>query len=94
MTFEPLNVSSREGDHFVVSNDGQTEHEFVLGDETYQDMPEKDMADRDEHMMGMDNAVAVGPGESVELPWRFDEAGEVLYGCHEPGITKAAAGSP
>jgi uncharacterized cupredoxin-like copper-binding protein len=35
--------------------------------------------------MDMGNAVKVGPGETAELTWRFDETGTLLYGCHEPG---------
>ena len=26
--------------------------------------------------------------ETAKLTWRFDEAGEVLYGCQEPAIMK------
>jgi uncharacterized cupredoxin-like copper-binding protein len=55
----------------------------VLGDEAYLDMHEADMDDAD--MMEMGNAVTVAPGETKELTWRFDDVGEVLYGCHEPG---------
>jgi hypothetical protein len=52
---------------FVVRNEGDTDHEFVLGDETYQAMHEEDTAEGGEHMMGMDS-----PGEIEELTWRFD----------------------
>lgn len=31
----------------------------------------------------LSNAVTIAPGETEELTWRFDEPGEVLYGCHE-----------
>jgi len=31
------------------------------------------------------NAVTAGPGETAELTWRFDESGDLLFGCHEPG---------
>jgi uncharacterized cupredoxin-like copper-binding protein len=82
---ESIQVSAGEVVTFIVRNEGDTDHEFVLGDETYQDMHAEDMAEGGEHMMGMDNAVTVGPGETEELTWRFDETGEVLYGCHEPG---------
>jgi uncharacterized cupredoxin-like copper-binding protein len=87
LSFDPasMTVSAGEVVTFVVNNEGKTEHEFVLGDEAYQDMHQQDMAEGDHHMSGMDNAVVVPPGETIELTWRFDEPGEVLYGCHEPG---------
>jgi uncharacterized cupredoxin-like copper-binding protein len=81
---ESIEVSTGEVVTFMVRNDGDTDHEFVLGDSDYQEMHESDMA-HDHHMGGMDNAVTVGPGESAEITWRFEKAGEVLYGCHEPG---------
>lgn len=43
------------------------------------------MADGDNYMAGMDNAVTVEPGDTAKITWRFEDAGEVLYGCHEPG---------
>ena len=87
LRFDPTSIQVDAGEviTFVVRNDGETEHEFVLGDQDYQEMHESDMAEGDHHMSGMDNAVTIAPGESVELTWRFEEKGEVLYGCHEPG---------
>lgn len=85
--FDPasLRVSPGEVVTFVVRNKGDIDHEFVLGDEAYQDMHEEDMAEGGHGTSDTDNAVTVGPGETAELTWRFDEEGEVLYGCHEPG---------
>ena len=40
-------------------------------------------------MMEMGNAVTVAAGETRVLTWRFEDAGEVLYGCHEPGHYEA-----
>jgi uncharacterized cupredoxin-like copper-binding protein len=79
-----IEVSAGEVVTFIVRNDGETDHEFVLGDEAYLEMLEKDMAEG-HHMTGMDNAVTVGPGESAEITWHFENAGGILYGCHEPG---------
>lgn len=86
LTFKPgsIEVSASETVTFVVVNKGQTDHEFVIGDETYQEMHDSDMQQND-HMMHMTNAVDVAPGEMGEITWQFDEAGEVLFACHEPG---------
>lgn len=85
--FDPpsIEVSTGEVVTFVVRNEGKMDHEFVLGDETYQHQHEDDMQAGDDHMSALDNAVTVGPGETAELTWSFDAAGQVLYGCHEPG---------
>jgi uncharacterized cupredoxin-like copper-binding protein len=87
LTFDPatIEVEAREVVTFIVRNEGKTDHEFVLGDEAYQEMHDKDMTEGGHHMAGMENAVTVGPGETAKLTWRFSERGEVLYGCHEPG---------
>lgn len=83
LRFDPASIEVSAGDvvTFVVTNEGKSEHEFVLGDSEYQEAHAGDM----EHDMGMGNAVTVPPGETEELTWRFDESGEVLYGCHVDG---------
>lgn len=68
----------------MVTNAGKTKHEFTLGDEGFQMAHEEDMA-----MDGMGgdapNSLVLEPGETRELTWMFTDAGEVQYGCHEPG---------
>ena len=89
---EAIEVEVGETVTFVVSNTGKAVHEFVLGDETYQEEHEEEMSGEDggEDHGGMDmgddsNAISVAPGDTQEITWTFTEAGEVLYGCHEPG---------
>jgi uncharacterized cupredoxin-like copper-binding protein len=86
LRFDPssLEVSPGETVTFVVHNVGKTDHEFVLGDPEYQEAHGEDMEDGG-HDGDLGNAVSVAPGETQELTWRFDEEGEVLFGCHEPG---------
>jgi len=83
LRFDPasIEVSAGEAVTFVVTNEGNTEHEFVLGDAEYQKAHGRDM----DHDMSMGNAVTVEAGQTEELTWRFDESGEVLYGCHVNG---------
>lgn len=69
---------------FVVQNKGKAEHEFVLGDADYQEQHEGDMQGG-HGMSRVRNAVTAGPGETAELTWCFDESGDLLFGCHEPG---------
>jgi uncharacterized cupredoxin-like copper-binding protein len=81
---ETLEVRSGETITFVVSNVGKNVHEFVLGDERYQEEHAAEMSGG-EHMVTGPNQVVIPPGATVSLTWTFTESGEVLYGCHEPG---------
>jgi uncharacterized cupredoxin-like copper-binding protein len=80
---ESLELNAGEIVTFVVSNEGQQLHEFVLGDRDYQDAHETEMASGAMHHEG--NAVTVAPGDTEELTWKFSAEGEVLYGCHVTG---------
>ena len=80
---EDVEVDSGETVTFVVTNEGDTEHEFVLGDEEYQESHDEAMAAGEMHHEG--NAVTVAPGATEEITWTFPAEGEVLYGCHVAG---------
>jgi uncharacterized cupredoxin-like copper-binding protein len=87
LEFDPGDVRVLTGDTvtFIVKNAGQNPHEFVLGDEAAQE----DHAAMEHGDMGMgDGGIEVAPGATKRLTWRFDESGEVQYGCHEPGHYK------
>lgn len=79
-----LTVQAGESITFVVTNDGENVHEFVLGDDSYQQEHAAEMSGG-KHMEMGPNQIEVEPGETKTLTWTFTEAGEVLYGCHEPG---------
>ncbi|HEX2196886.1 MAG TPA: cupredoxin family protein [Actinomycetota bacterium] len=83
--FEPaaVEVEANETVTFVVTNEGDQDHEFVLGDVAYQEDHREQMASGEMHHEG--NAVTVAPGDTEELTWTFPSAGEVLYGCHVAG---------
>jgi uncharacterized cupredoxin-like copper-binding protein len=88
LAFSPESVSVEAGEvvTFEITNDGKALHEFVLGDEAFQESHEEDMADGHSDEMGhMDNGITLAPGESGSVTWRFTESGEVLFGCHIPG---------
>jgi uncharacterized cupredoxin-like copper-binding protein len=90
-SFEPDTIEVAEGETvtFDVTNDGEAVHEFVIGDEEAQEEHEAEMqAMRSEGEMMMHdepNAIAIEPGETKSLTWTFSSAGELIYGCHEPG---------
>lgn len=89
MTFEPTTVEVRAGETitFEVTNVGQIPHDFTLGDEQAQQEHAREMEEMDDaEMAHMDpNTVTIPPGATESVTWRFHDAGEVLYGCHQPG---------
>lgn len=90
--FDPNEVTVQAGEEvtFALTNEGEIVHEFVLGPESVQMAHEEAMAEGGdmEGMMepeGQLAAVELEPGESVEVTVTFPEAGEMPFGCHEPG---------
>ncbi len=87
MHFAPDRVEARRGEQvrFEIRNAGQLEHEFFLG------TPEanKNHAAMMAAMPGMKhrdpNAVAVAPGASATLVWRFTHKGVFEFACLIPG---------
>jgi len=86
--FEPSELEVRMGETvtFEVTNEGETPHEFVLGDEMKQQEHESVMQEMGgEMMLDEPNAISVEPGETKSLTWTFTEMGTLQYGCHISG---------
>ncbi len=87
LRFEPaeLVVAPGETVRFEVTNDGETVHEFLIGDEAAQAEIEEEMAGGEmDH--DTDAGVSVEPGQTETFDYTFGgEKGEILAGCHEPG---------
>ena len=89
--FDPASVEVEEGETvtFEVTNTGQILHAFVIGDEDAQTEHEAEMQEMASEDMDMEhgdpNAIDIEPGSTNSITWHFTEAGEVLYGCHQPG---------
>lgn len=90
--FRPAAFEVSAGDvvTFSITNDGDLEHEFVLGTPQMQQKMADEMAQMqdDGHAHAhadMPNAVTVHGGKTATLTWRFTEAGTVLIGCHVQG---------
>lgn len=87
LAYDPASVEVEAGEtvRFVVTNDGEVEHEFVVGDMEMQEMAE------DQAMEGMHGhteamaSVALDPGETAETTLTFDEPGELFFACHVAG---------
>jgi uncharacterized cupredoxin-like copper-binding protein len=87
--FEPDRVEVAAGEvvRFVFTNEGEVRHEADLGD------PEEAEGGHDHGGGGGgdgdERRVVLEPGERGELTRRFEEAGTVEIGCHEPGHHEA-----
>jgi uncharacterized cupredoxin-like copper-binding protein len=87
MVYEPAQVEVRRGEQilFVVQNDGEEDHEFVLATipenrkhgELMKKFPDMEHADP--------NATRVLPYANRELLWKFTRRGEFEFACLIPG---------
>ncbi|MCU1716194.1 cupredoxin family protein [Pseudomonas sp. 5P_3.1_Bac2] len=83
MRFSPEQIQVKQGEtiRFVLSNQGQLVHEFVLG--SAQELAEH--AAMMASMPGMQHTDAamqsVEPGSTAELVWTFNRAGKVDFAC-------------
>ena len=80
LEFDPSDIEVGAGDtiEFVVTNEGQADHEFVLGESSEDD--HGDMGHADLSATGL-----IPPGETKSVIWTFTEAGEVGFACHVDG---------
>ncbi len=87
MRFSPDELTVNAGDvvKFIVSNDGQLKHEFVLG--TAESLQEH--AVLMEKFPGMEHEepymAHVDPGKTMEILWKFTNTGSYAFGCLLPG---------
>ena len=67
---------------FVVTNGDPIDHELIIGDETVQDVHEK--GTEAEHG-AKPGEISIPAGERRSTTYTFEDAGELIYGCHIPG---------
>mgnify|MGYP002636369203 CR=1 FL=1 len=89
MRFKPAQISIAKGQtvRFVVKNNGELKHEFVLGTETELSEHAAVMEKFPEMEHDDPNAVSVEPGKTAEFLWTFAKPGtwNVGFGCLIPG---------
>jgi uncharacterized cupredoxin-like copper-binding protein len=87
LAYEPgtIEVGAGETVTFVVTNTGEVDHEFVVGDEEIQAMAEEEMSEGMHGHTESMAALAVEPGETKEATITFDAAGTLQYACHVEG---------
>ncbi len=86
LRMEPAEMTVKAGQPvtFKVTNTGATDHEFYLGHEAAQ-AEQEEMMQSGEMVHGTPEGISLKPGETKELTYTFDEAGQTLAGCHFAG---------
>ena len=82
--FRPASLTVQEGSTvtFLIRNTDPIDHEFILGDELVQQIHEEGTEAQHGAKPG---EVSIPAGEVRRTTYTFDEAGELIYGCHLPG---------
>ena len=83
LRFDPQDIEVAVGETvtFSVTNAGDLEHEFVIGD--HEDSMGDDMSG--DEMMHGGGALLLDGGSSGEVTWTFTEAGELGFACYIDG---------
>jgi len=87
LRFDPATIAVQPGETvlFELVNEGETVHEFLIGDEAAQADFEEEMAAGEMHH-DTEAGMAVEPGETESFEYTFPDAtAPLLAGCHEPG---------
>lgn len=91
MVFVPERLEVRKGEQvkFVLRNNGELEHEFVLAS-TADNLKHAEAMKNNPNMAHEEpNGKEVDPKETGEILWKFTKAGEFEYACLIPGHREA-----
>jgi uncharacterized cupredoxin-like copper-binding protein len=91
MTFTPTKVEVKKGEQvrFILRNNGELEHEFVLAS-TADNLKHAEAMKKNPDMEHDDpNGKRLAPKKSDEIIWRFTKKGEFEYSCLIPGHREA-----
>ncbi|WP_207390837.1 cupredoxin domain-containing protein [Phytopseudomonas dryadis] len=83
MRFVPASLEVKQGEtvRFVLHNDGQLLHEFVLGDKAQLDEHAAMMLEHPDMAHDGLDMLHVQPGEQGEVVWTFNRAGAFDFAC-------------
>lgn len=87
MMYIPAQIEVKRGEQikFVLRNNGELDHEFILAT-TEENLKHAEEMKKNPEMEHDDpNAKRLAPKKSIELVWRFTKAGRFEYGCLIPG---------
>jgi len=91
MIFNHDHLEIRRGEQvrFVLRNNGDLDHEFVLATKPENDKHAEEMKKNPEMEHDDPNAKRVAPKKAGELVWRFTAVGEFEFACLIPGHREA-----
>jgi len=87
MLYVPAQAEIRKGEtiKFVIFNNGELDHEFVLAS-TEENLEHAEMMMKNPKMRHADpNATRVAPKQTSEIIWKFTNAGQFEFACLIPG---------
>jgi uncharacterized cupredoxin-like copper-binding protein len=87
MGYEPARIEVRKGEQvrFVLENDGEEDHEFVLATVTENRKHAEVMKKNPDMEHDDPNAKRLQPHGSSEIVWKFTKRGEFEFACLIPG---------
>ena len=91
MMFMPAKLEMKKGEQvkFVLRNNGELEHEFVLAD-TAENLKHAEAMKKNPDMVHDDpNARRLAPKKTDEIVWKFSKSGEFEFACLIPGHREA-----
>ncbi len=91
MMFMPAKVEVKKGEQikFVLRNNGELDHEFILAT-TAENLKHGEAMKKNPDMEHDDpNGKRLAPKKADEIVWKFTKAGEFEYGCLIPGHREA-----
>lgn len=91
MLFDPGSMTAKRGEQvrFVLKNEGQVDHEFMLATRAENDRHAIAMRKNPDMEHDDPNGRRVSPGKSGEIVWKFTKAGEFNFACLIPGHREA-----
>jgi uncharacterized cupredoxin-like copper-binding protein len=91
MVFIPDRVEVRRGEQikFVLRNNGELDHEFVLATTRENEKHADEMKTKPDMVHDEPNGRRVKPKKEDSIVWRFTRSGEFEYGCLIPGHREA-----
>ena len=91
MLFVPVRLEIKKGDQikFVLRNNGELQHEFVLASAADNLKHAEEMKQNPNMSHDDPNGKQLAPKKTSEIVWKFTKAGEFEYACLIPGHREA-----
>ena len=91
MLFAPDKVEAKKGEQvrFVLRNQGEIKHEFMLATKAENDEHAKMMQMHHDMKHDDPNGKTLDPKKQAEIVWKFTKAGEFEFACMIPGHREA-----